>query len=483
VSDALLRAKGWYHRELLAGKLLRIAGVLWLVSLLAPVFMVYDGGNFGSEVTYWGAGVLLFGPLFGWASGGWAAYANVLFLWLLVRDDQGEGEALVALAMLALLMTLPAFRGTPGGPTWGEHAVASWGWGAIVWAAAICTMAFSRLLRYGWLSLQVTGALLVALGLSGLCAVGYGLYQRAVAGNLERQLFLPWTAAFTVEPLCRVDVTTVSQPLVAPQQGVRLELDPALGGTEQWVPDIGLPALRRLQVGQSAWQSRALPLGWAGHSMLVSEVPPQDSMVLAVRRTDEGARIQISNPAGQVVYQQRLVRQASGHGYCPAQRALALGTRSGVAPQLELALRQAEPASWLGREFMDEMLLPVCPLGELRQMDGFSVRNWDGRNVVLDDSASRKDLGFCSASYAALVSVQLATSPPGLIYSVAVFERTQLQPIRRVVSRRACSEADCVAKALASLSGVRVNGATISLKSPEGWIGSDADAGTVGEAR
>lgn len=481
MSDALLPVNDCCHRELLAGKLLRIAGALWLLSLFAPVFMVYEGADFAGQVTLWGAEVLLLGPLFGWASCGWAAYANVLFLWLLVHDDQGEGEpeVLGALAMLALLMTLPAFRGTPGGPTWGEHAVASWGWGAVAWAAAICTMAFSRLLRFDWLSPRATGALLFSLSLSALGAVGHGLYQRAVAGNLERQLFLPWTAAFTVKTLCEVDVTAVSQPLVAPQQGIRLELDPTLGGMEQWVPDIGLPALRRFQVGQSAWQSRTLPSGWSGHRMLVSEEPRQDSMVLAVLRTDEGARIQLSDPTGQVVYQQRLVRQAGGHGYCPAQRALALGTRSGVAPQLELALRQAEPTSWLNREFMDEMLLPVCPLGELQQMDRFSVRSWDGRNVVLNDSASRKNLGFCSASYAALVSVQQGTSPPGLMYQVEVFDRTQLQPIRRAVLRRACSEADCVATAPASLSGVRVNGTTISLKSPEGWIRSDADAGPV----
>ena len=103
--------------------LTRTGVVIWIVSLLLPGFVIeYVDG------VWYGFNILWAGLLFGWSVNGWAAYANLLFFYVIRRLFNGKNAYQFAVFMFLLAATLPIFRGVINdeGPM-GLERGASWG--------------------------------------------------------------------------------------------------------------------------------------------------------------------------------------------------------------------------------------------------------------------------------------------------------------------------------------------------------------------
>lgn len=438
------------------------AVVSWSLSLLIPALLME-----GEALT--GYQTLLVGVLFGWMSYGWAAYANLFFLFAASRLWDGRSPRWSIIAMLALAATLPLFKGSM------DHSghfnrVASWGWGSLLWLVSLLMLATAAAVRNGMLEKRGTLKVALSLGIGVLAIGGLRLYQVIMANQQETSLYLSPGMAFTMSPLCGLELTAVDGPLVEPGTVVRLNMDPELRSLDHQ-PRIRLWDLSNDQQAGFSWAS--YQYGYR-RSLKVQVDTPPDGPVLEVHKELGGAVIRLWNkPGGRVLYEQRLRAVSSVSGrprYCPMDSWNDL--RDGYDTRLYRALGQDQQMP-VREPLREELARTPCNLGT-EDLDGIKgLRLWDGRKVILEPDADRMLPGFCSESYVALVSAENHSKAEKneLTAWVTVFDRRTLRPLADFSNQRSCgTEEKCNAAPGNIIKGVQIANKQLVVESQIGNI-------------
>lgn len=342
-----------------------LALVLWLYSLsLTGLMSNIARPNFwrGFEILLMGWAGLLMGNL--------AWLANPLFAACLLRVFwRGARRPAGVLALLACVLALDTFR-LQELRSETMYPVAGYGWGAVLWFAAMCVMlaaagqqdrelAVRGVRPFGsWVSRMLPLGLVLAV-LAVAAAAVLGMQQRQQGNSDERALFSELAfrrgAMCTIEPqvLARVPLTDTADPADAVLE--RLEPPAGLEMLSSFLfhrelLDLGLPVLR-VQGRDFRWH---YPTGEQGERMLRSvpaSAQPARAQLLASQAEDGTVRIRIQ--AQQQGQQQTLVDEHwPGHAYnhCPLARhrtrllseALALQPVSYKTPPRKEAVVQAQ---------------------------------------------------------------------------------------------------------------------------------------------
>lgn len=299
-----------------ARALAALACLLWLGSLWLPGFRIA-----GSVTDFQGWMALVAGSVFAVFVHGWAVYANVFFVWVVVLLFAGRRATWSVFAMLALLATLPMFRGTLQDEGSGQIVpVASWGWGAVLWIVALLLTAVAAALRSGSIGRRAASASVVLILAGCLPVIVLHVRQSSIASAQDRYAFLSPGLAFTREPLCGVDPVAVKAPLLPEGAIVTLDVDLGIGPLSALHP--ALPPFPDMQRGGKAWVTHRLQ-GQAEGALI--RVPYRaDRPVLHVRGTRESTVLTLlDRPGGRPLYSQTL-RQVQGVDglprSCPASR-------------------------------------------------------------------------------------------------------------------------------------------------------------------
>ena len=445
----------WPHRPLAW-----LALLLWCVSLALPGLATTSGVWTGVEI-------LMLGMPLGWlaAPGGLAALANLPFLAAVIallwrRKKPGAPYALpftlaaLALACLApMLKVVPAFR-------WGGDGVGSdpmlisWGWGAVMWGAALLIAALAAIVqatrarraRWAW---AVVGLLVLAL-----LPLSWVNWRQAAQLGQSRAM-APGMAFTTVVPLDGPVLTAPERPTPIPDGAmVALQIDPTLKDVAFLAnatpdPSFPFPMPKRYQragpAGEELWQAYAGGI-WSVQPVVPGAPAPEwrYSLTLAAPQ-----RLNVSvTRAGQPVYEQQfmwwpdpLVRRGrhTSSGFSGRVSDLhdsdvqllpqvALKRlRSQIQPEPEPASRRS-PAPRRGLDAdRPEMNGTTCPLSSENQ-DGLRNRRlWDGRSFVFPDGVDPSQyVGLCSERLLLLLRID----HQGLSASAtAALDRQSLEPI------------------------------------------------------
>lgn len=435
------------------------AVVSWSLSLLLPAFLM-DG-----DAPLIGYHTLLLGTLFGWMTYGWAAYANLFFLFAASRLWNGRSPRWSIIAMLALAATLPFFEDIQN-----SRRVVSWGWGSLLWLVSLLMLATAAAVRNGMLEKRGTLKVALSLGIGVLALGGLRLYQVIIANQQETSLYLSPGMAFTMSPLCDLELTAVDGPLVEPGTVVRLDMDPELRSLDHQ-PRIGLWGLSNDQQAGFSWAYYHYEYR---RSLKVQVDTPPDGPLLEIRKELGGAVIRLWNkPGGRVLYEQKLRAVSSVSGwprYCPMDSWNDL--RDGYDTRLYRALGQDQQMHV--KEFLrEELARTPCNLGT-EDLDGIKgLRLWDGRKVILEPDADRILPGFCSESYIALVSAEnhSVAEKNELTAWVTVFDRRTLQPLVDFSNQRSCGKEErCNAAPGNIIKGVQIANKELVVESQIGNI-------------
>lgn len=443
----------------------------WLISLVLPGFMVDSRAE-----SWFGGPVLLFGLLFGWAVHGWAAYANIFFVVAAIALLSGRRPRGSVLAMLALGATLPLFRGVIRDEGSGAILpVVSWGWGAVIWIFSLVLLATAAAIRTRLLTLMgarvVLGLLLVSLVSIG----GLHFYQRAAANSQERNLYLSTGMAFTRASMCGVPLTTINSPLLSRDAIVALDADPELISASGSRPYLWLPKLLNYQESTFAWVTFHDPAN-SSSEVKVRVATSSDRPVLQARRSEQGAVLRLlSRPSGPVLYEQELKLSSTVGGmrlYCPmsTQSGFA-GLQLGYDTNLLRALGQ-EPQLPQRAKLVDEVARIPCSLGT-DDKDGIKgLRDWDGRQVVLQPESVRSRVGFCSDSYIVLtyISEYSTTSVKDLSPVAQVFDRKTFRPLATFNDRRPCPNGRCPEAPRELATGARISDTEVVVETTAGGL-------------
>ena len=401
------------------------ACIFWLTSLALPGFMVYSRAQ-----PFFGIEILLYGLLFGWAVQGWAAYANIFFVHAIIKAIFDDRNPRVSVSiMFALGTMLPFFKGViQDEGSMAILSVISWGWGAVIWLFSLVLLTTATAIRLriiAQLGAKITIGLLLGtfVFLSGL-----HFYQRSFANTQEQNLYLSAGMAFTRAQLCGIPLTIVDAPLLPPDAIVTLDVDPILKSSESY---LRLPQLFRYQEGNFAWITTFQDQKETSFEVKV-RVPIRDNNpVLQAKSTPRGAILQLLNQLkGKILYEQRL--KFNGHGYCPMSTLSGIkDLKEGYDTNLLRALGQDQIPIQSKKNLIEENARIPCDVGK-ENKDGINgLREWDGRQVILQPESLRSQVGFCSASYIVLLYISehnnadlRELSPSGM-----VFDRKTLRPL------------------------------------------------------
>lgn len=314
-----------------------VACAAWCLSLALPGFMVASQAR-----PYWGIEILFFGILFGWAVGGWAAYANLFFCAAALMLISGRSPRWTILPMLALACTLPAFKGVfrdEGSML--VLPVLSWGWGALAWLISLGLLSIAAANRAGLITAFGAKTLLPFAGLFVLAGSVLHLRQNAWANDQERDSFLSPSMVFTRAEYCRMPLTRVGTPLLAPGTVVTLDIDPRLTTEE---PYLSLPSMQHYTLSEEARNAFFEPHPQQG-SDWANQPPRVDSPILQARRLEKGAVLRLlSGQTGKVLYEQKfnIVRHGDRQLLCPfaAQGSWVTGLKTGFDLELLRAIGQ-----------------------------------------------------------------------------------------------------------------------------------------------
>jgi hypothetical protein len=417
-------------------RLAQVAIGLWVVSLALPGFLVDTRSQ---PLIGWH--VLLMGLPFGWMVLGFAAYANLFFARAAYLMLQGRAPGASVLAMLGLAATLPLFRGVMRDEGSGTILpVASWGWGAALWLVALLLLAAAAAQRAGRLSTAGVRALLGTTLAALILLGGLQALQWSRANVQERNLYLSGGLAFTLAPRCGVPVTRVDRSLLPAGSGIVLDIDPELAKPSGPRPALGLPELLRSATPGQVWVTMEPPApGYIGVRQRLPAGPERP--VVQARATPDGAVLRLLAGAnGPVLYEQplRMIKTLSGQTtYCPLPSGPGPEGALKISPATELLKALGPPPVNARARLQDEVALTPCNVGT-QDLDGIEgLRQWDGREVILQESV-RTRAGFCSASYIALVylSQPTAGNDSDLSPAVQVFDRRTLQPLAMFNDRR-----------------------------------------------
>ena len=427
--------------EIWSKRLIYTAWALWLISLALPGFMADNNGH---DLLFGGI-ILLFGLLFGWYVGGWAAYANIFFVIAALRLHSGRQPITSVFAMLALGATLPLFKGVvldEGSGAIGP--VVSWGWGAGIWLSSLVLLATAAAIRARRLP-PIGAKVVMAALLAGFVAVGALHFQQRAAANLqERAFYLSGGMAYTRAPLCGIPLTAVDAALLPPDAIVTRDMDPALADAEK--DGLSLPLLPNYQEGDFAW----IKVGnWDAKVRVATDL---NRPVFQVRKTERGAVVRLlGSPSGPVLYEQESKVMHTPKGdrryYCPMPDSSPVG----YGKNLRRALGQESVSQrpFQRKKLVDEIARTPCGLGAAGKKDGQGFKNWygekgltdwDGRQVIVISNFLRSQAGFCSDSYIVLTHIREipATGTKEFIPIARVFDRKTLQPVAIYGAGRQC---------------------------------------------
>lgn len=451
-------------------RLAQAAIALWLVSLVLPGFQV-DTRN----QALFGFHVLLLGLPFGWMVLGFAVYANLFFLRAAYLMLQGRQPGASVVAMLGLAATLPFFRGVIRDEGSGTILpVASWGWGAALWLVALLLLAAAAALRAERVSARGIRAMLGSVLVALLMLAGLQGLQWSRANAQERSLYLSGGLAFTLAPRCGLPVTPVDAALLPPGSAVVLEADAELlelAGSRPW---LSLPEPLRSATPGHAWVTMEAPEpGYIGVRLRVPASPERP--VVQAKATPDGAVLRLrASAGGPVLYEQplRILKTLSGlTTYCPMPSGPGPEGALKLSPDTQLLKALGQSSTSPRAVLKDEVARTPCNLGT-QDLDGIQgLREWDGREVILQESV-RTRAGFCSESYMALVylSHPTAADEKDLSPAVQVFDRRTLRPLAIFNDRRSCRQARCPEAAPGTAQGVRIGDATVVVETRVGEV-------------
>lgn len=173
--------------------LLLLSFSLWSISLVMPAFYTYHD-------TWFGIAILVIGIPLGWGGAGiagFAVYANIFYgyAFLKLRKNKKPYISIIFMLFLAflavflkkvLISEIPSY--TP---------LISWGWGSIIWAMSLITLACAAWLPDNLKSKPVT--LLSLLSLFTITIIALLLYKSSQyrQANEDERKYLPAGAAFT----------------------------------------------------------------------------------------------------------------------------------------------------------------------------------------------------------------------------------------------------------------------------------------------
>lgn len=409
--------------------LTRTGVVIWIVSLLLPGFVIEN-----VDGVWYGFNILWAGLLFGWSVNGWAAYANLLFFYVIRRLFNGQNAYKSAVFMFLLAATLPIFRGVIHDEgSMGVDPVASWGWGAILWLISLAIVLCAATIQA---FPGITKICLTVLSVGSLCAlipttiIHYLQWQKA---NIqERQTFLPTGTAFTREPLCGIAVNWPDESLIPEGEIVSLDIDPELKSASHDKPFLWLPNFLYYQEGNFDWRVFGNPIN---PTIRVRSPAQLHRFVIQARRSSSGgAYLQLlDRQSNTMLYEQRLVVIQTVRGnsmFCPYS-SISNWMQKGYDQALLHAVGQDKQTLSPVR-IKSELVRNPCSVSQRLKDDNWTnLYEWDGRVVGISASYATY-AGFCSDNYAVLVSVSDSPPSPGDHYlssHMQVFERITLKPV------------------------------------------------------
>jgi hypothetical protein len=314
------------HRPLPSARTLSIVALsLWVASLALTGLVLY-----AKQQRMTGAEILAMG----WLSplmGNFAWFANPLFLWAFIRLQTRKSA--VALTVLAILLSLDTFRLSnylldEGG---GSTSVYAYGWGVVLWFAALCVLAAAVGTRQIETRIESGGLegtdewfrpIGFALCISMLMASGYlAIQDRRLANNVERERLSG--LVFKRGPVCGATEPSVAQPLGRNLGPVEVRFsEGAYAGISyplnkpthllKW----GIPVVRVA--------GRDYSYAPAGDGQILTSVPASDTAaaILVVAssvvegRHQIGAKL-VEQATERVVFDQVWRAEAKGARYCP----------------------------------------------------------------------------------------------------------------------------------------------------------------------
>lgn len=461
----------------------RIAVALWCISLALPTFI-----SVGGLSRMVGLEVLIAGIAMGWGVGGWAAYANVLFVvaaYGIFRD--GRSVRMLCVAMMILAATTPLFDGPIlSEATMESTPVASWGWGAVVWWISICLLSAAAWLQESKPSKAYTSS--IAIGALAVIAltlfVRIGQWQRA--NDQEKELYLPASMAFTTVDFCELPFNWPNGALISQSDQVSIEIDTVLNvdyalGKSVYIPKISEPIVRGHR-----WINHQKVSPFMPEIKIGQEASSEGTFVLKVNETKDGATIRFINPSGIQVFEQPLRRRASKtrlDQYCPYSgvpnsevpyRGYYDALITALQPRLEIpqTIENTQTVRSQGRRLSLQMeAAGSCASSEEVGGGRKGIQTLDGRPVMLGNDA-RSFASFCSENYLALVFVRSSSAESGadLNSDVFVYDRKSLRPMAEFGDRSGCVASNTCVKGILPR---RIDGLVIS----DEWVRVRTDLG------
>jgi hypothetical protein len=313
------------HPRLSSRVLTFIALALWVASLTLTGIVLY-----AKQQRMLGAEILATG----WLSplvGNFAWFANPLFLWSLLRLQNKKPAG--GMAMLSVLLSLDTFRLSnylldEGG---GSTQVYGYGWGVVLWFAALCVLTAAAGTRQIEARIEADGVegkdewlrpIGFALCISMLAAVAYLATQDRKHANSTEQERLAGLI-FKRDPICSADEPSVTRPLVSGAGPLEVRLsEGAHAGSSypfnkptdllKW----GIPVVRVA--------GRDYSYAAAGDDQILTSVPasvPSAATLVVASSTADGRRQiganLVDHATGRVVFEQVWREEAKGARHCP----------------------------------------------------------------------------------------------------------------------------------------------------------------------
>ena len=182
-----------------------VSAVLLVLSIFMPGFFI--SGNTDPE--WYGLMILMVSPL-AWMNGisGLAVYANFVYVWVWLRLLSGVRVKESVFLMVGLALCTFTLREVMIDENGGTRNVVAWGWGAIVWGAAMILLAGASWDKRRYRSVFHT--LLPYITIFTLITVSLLLlheHQWRSANSDERKHYLPQATAF-------VEITPIGVPIM-----------------------------------------------------------------------------------------------------------------------------------------------------------------------------------------------------------------------------------------------------------------------------
>lgn len=443
---------------------------LWLVSLTLPGFSAE-----GSRDVWHGGMILLIGLPLGWMLHGWAVYANIFFIYAVIRILLGRKPTLAILCMIVLAATMPFFTGVVENEGNGEWLpIASWGWGAFIWLISLFILTCAALFQT--LRLGARSLIVVTLAVFGtLSFISFKHHEQWLKADVpERQLYLSDGLAITRSSFCGEKLIIPTNPVLAAGTVLEEDIDPDLQRHRPWII---LPHIPNYHADGYDWVSYSVD-NHRSAALTVRYRSAANHPLLQVKRTGNGAVIRIlAEDRKNILYEQRLsLKQIEKKSpiYCPMESQEYSNTKArstGYDKELLHALGESTSKDHVwDASLSSEDASERCSLGP-KGLDGIKdLRLWDGRQVIFGNGLLSTGQGFCSKNYILIENLApYSSAPQKLGYVIEIFDRTTLRPLAVFNGVHECTSLDtCNIFKKEVATGVRVSNSTAVIESPYG---------------